>query len=90
MSRPLGALSGQDLALPGLADNFANRSPVKVAPSKAKYLHSVFPRGKKWVDKARSKPISIWSKKKKKKKKKLQLPRLNNAADEEEKHERRT
>ena len=90
MSRLLGAFLSQDLAWPGLADNLAHRSPVKMAPSKAKYLHSGFPRGKKWVGKARSKPISIWSKKKKKKKKKLQLPCLNNAADEEEKHERRT
>ncbi len=37
--------------------------------------------------KARSKPIGSWSEKKKKKRKKLQLPCLNNAADEEKEDE---
>ena len=55
MSRPLGALSGQDLAWPGLADDPAHRSPVKVALSKAKYVlvHNMLGDGRKWVGKRR-------------------------------------
>ena len=37
MSRLLRALSGQDLAWPGLADDPAHRSLVKLAISKAMY-----------------------------------------------------
>ncbi len=52
MSRPLGTLSGQDLAWPGLADDPAHRSPVKVALSEAKYVHSILLGGRKWVGKS--------------------------------------
>ena len=52
MSRPLGALSSQDLAWPGLVDNLAHCSPVKVALSEAKYVHSILLGWKKWVGKS--------------------------------------
>ncbi len=45
--------------------------------------------GSGWA-KARSQPIGSWSEKKRKEGKKLQLPRLNNAADEEKENERLT
>ena len=49
MSGQLGALSGQEWAWPGLADDPAYRSPVKVALSRAKYVHNMLLEGRKWV-----------------------------------------
>ncbi len=80
----MGALSGQDLAWPRLADNPAHCSPVKLALSEAKYVHSMLLGGRKWMGKRGEQAYWQLEREEEKGTKKLQIPCLNNAADKEE------